>query len=356
MNIVNLDSYFKTVRGYDYEDRLFRNLGASLVLATARSEDEIVQASRGCEVILVEHADTPVTKGVIDRLDDCRLIAKYAVGFDNVDVAAATARGIIVCHAPNFCAEEVSDHAVALLLALARRVVQFNNHVRQGGWFDLQVEPPLRRTKHRVLGLVGFGRIARLVARKLKPFGVKILAYDPFLDPRSAEVEGATLVSLERLFADSDFVSVHTPLTEETRHFICARLLALMKPTSFIVNTSRGPVIDEEALIQTLREKRIAGAALDVTEVEPLPASNPLRGLDNVILTPHQAATSVESLVDVRATIAASVEAFCKGYWPEFVVNRDVKPSRPLRSWQEFAQTKDRLARLDDAGQLVDLH
>lgn len=354
MIIANIDSYFKQIRGYEYEERVFRKLGAALILATTQTEDEIVEACRGCEVVVVEHADTPVTKAVIDQLASCRLIAKYAVGFDNIDVSAATQRGIIVCHAPNFCAEEVSDHAVALLLALTRRVVQFNDHVRQGGWFDLTVEPPLRRMKNRVLGLVGFGRIARLVAQKLQPFGVKILAHDPFIDRNTAETRGVALVSLEKLFSESDFVSVHTPLTKDTRHLIGARLLGLMKPTSYLVNTSRGPVIDEAALFEALRENRIAGAALDVTEIEPLPASSPLRGLKNLILTPHQAATSVESLDDVRYTIAASIEAYCKGYWPEFVANRDVKPSRPLKSWQEFTETKDRLVRLDQAGRLVD--
>ncbi len=354
MKIVNIDSYFKEIRGYDYEDHLLRKLGCSLVLATTRTEDEIVQACRGCEAVIVEHADTPVTKAVIDRLDDCRMIAKYAVGVDNVDVSAATQCGIIVCHAPNFCAEEVSDHAVALLLALTRRVVQFNDHVRKGGWFDLTIAPSLRRTKNRVLGLVGFGRIARLVAQKLKPFGVKILAYDPFIDPKIAEAQGVALVELEKLLAESDFVSVHTPLTKDTRHLIGARLLGLMKPTSFLVNTSRGPVIDEAALFETLRDKRIAGAALDVTEIEPLPATSPLRTLDNLILTPHQGATSIESLDDVRYTIAASVEAFCNGYWPEFVANREVKPKIPLKPWQVFAESKDRIARIDDSGRLID--
>jgi D-3-phosphoglycerate dehydrogenase / 2-oxoglutarate reductase len=355
VRIINIDSYFKDIRGYDYERRLLHRLGASLVLATARTEDDIVQACRGCAVVLVEHADTPVTKAVINRLDDCHLIAKYSVGLDNVDVAAATQRRIIVCHAPNFCAEEVSDHAVALLLALTRRIVQLNEHVRRGGWFDLTIEPPMRRTKNRVLGLVGFGRIARLVAEKLKPFGVRILAFDPFVDPKTAEAHGVALVSLEKLFAESDFVSIHTPLTKDTRHLIGARLLGLMKPTSFLVNTSRGLVIDEVALFESLRDRRIAGAALDVTGVEPLPASSPLRGLDNVILTPHQAATSLDSLNDVRYTIAASVEAYHKGYWPEFVANRDVKSTKPLRAWQKFAESKDRLVRLDDSGRLVDL-
>lgn len=354
MKIINIDSYFKDIRGYAYEERVLAKLGASLILATTRNEDEIVEACRGCEVVVVEHADTPVTKAVIDELDGCRLIAKYAVGFDNVDVSAAMQRGIIVCHAPNFCAEEVSDHAVALLLALTRRVVKFNEQVRKGAWFDLTLEPPLRRTRNRVLGLVGFGRIARLVAQKLRGFGVKVLAYDPFIDPKTAEAQGVKLVGLEKLFAESDFISIHTPLTKETRHLVGARLLSLMKPTSFLVNTSRGPVIDEAALFETLRHKRIAGAALDVTEIEPLPASSPLRGLDNLILTPHQGATSVESLDDVRFTIAASIEAYCKGYWPESVANRDVKPSRPLKSWQEFSASKDRVVQLDDAGRLID--
>lgn len=353
MKIINIDSYFKGIRGYDYEDRLLRRMGASLVLTTVRTEDEIVEACRGCEVIVVEHADTPVTKKVIDRLDDCRMIAKYAVGFDNIDITAATQRGIVVCHAPNFCVEEVSDHTVALLLALARRVFQFNEHVRRGGWFDLTITPPIRRTKNKVLGLVGFGRIARLVAQKLKPFGVRIIAYDPFIDPKMAEAQGVILVGLEKIFTESDFVSIHTPLTKDSRHLIDAHLLGLMKPTSFLVNTSRGPVVDENALFETLRDKRIAGAALDVMEIEPLPAASPLRGLDNLILTPHQAATSVESLEDVRYTIAVSLEAYCKGYWPEFVANRDVHPKKTLKPWQEFAESKNRLARLDDAGCLA---
>ena len=185
-------------------------------------------------------------------------------------------------------------------------------------------------------------------------FGVTVLTHDPFIDRQTAEANDVTQVSVEKLFAESDFVSVHTPLTKETHHLIGSRLLSLMKPTSFLVNTSRGPVIDEAALFVALRDRRIAGAALDVTEIEPLPASSPLRGLDNVILTPHYAASSVESLDALRYTGAASIEAYCKGYWPEFVANPEVKRKYNLKPWKEFAASGNRLVRLDAAGQLVD--
>ncbi|MFZ0634044.1 MAG: C-terminal binding protein [Candidatus Acidiferrales bacterium] len=355
MKIINTDSYFNDIRGYGYEQRLAKKLGASLILATVHEEPDIIAACARCEIVLVEHADTPVNKNVIAHLDACQLIVKYAVGVDNVDISAATQRGIVVCHTPNFCIEEVSDHAVALLLALARRVVQFNDHVRAGGWAEPTIDPPLRRMRNRVVGLVGFGRIARLVAQKMSEFGVKILAFDPFLDPKTIEERGAKPVDLEALFAKSDYISVHTPLTKDTRHLIGAKLLARMKPTSFLINTSRGPVIDEAALCDALRETRIAGAALDVTEIEPLPGSSPLRSFRNVILTPHYAANSIESLEDLRYEGAAAIEAYCKGFWPEFVVNPQVQPKRALAPWKEFEAKADRLARLDASGQLVDI-
>jgi D-3-phosphoglycerate dehydrogenase len=354
MKIINIDSYFQPIRGYDFEDRLVRALGSSLILATLRTEPEIIQACAGCEVVLLEHPYTPLSAAVIDGLDDCRLVVKYSVGLDNVDVSAATERGIIVCHAPYFCVEEVSDHAVALIMCSARQVVQFNDHVHRSGWAGLPLVPPLRRTKNRVLGLVGFGRIARLVAQKMSGFGVTILTHDPFIDESTAEAHRAALVSMEKLFAESDFISIHTPLTKDTRHLIGSRLLNLMKPTSFLVNTSRGPVIDEAALVVALSDKRIAGAALDVAEVEPLPASSPLRALNNVVLTPHCAANSADSLNDLRYTGAASIEAYCKGYWPEFPANPPVRPKHNLKPWAEFAASQNRLVRVDAAGQLVD--
>lgn len=355
MKIINVDSCFKDIRGYGYEERLASRLGSTLILAMARTDAAIIEACAGCEIILVEHADTPLNKNVIDRLDTCQLVVKYAVGIDNIDVSAASERGIMVCHTPNFCIEEVSDHAVALLMALVRRIVQFNDYVRSGGWANLTITPPLRRAQNRVLGLVGFGRIARLVAQKMAGFGMKTLAFDPYLDSKEIEAKGAKPVELNTLFAESDYISVHTPLTRNTRHLIGAELLARMKPTSFLINTSRGPVIEEVALCDALREKRIAGAALDVTEIEPLPGSSPLRSFDNVILTPHYAANSVESLSDLRYAGATAIEAYCKGFRPEFVVNPQVLTKVTLKPWDDFAIRTDRIVRLDASGQLVDI-
>jgi D-3-phosphoglycerate dehydrogenase / 2-oxoglutarate reductase len=351
---INVDSYFRDSRGYTYEEHLLNKLGSELILASVRTVPEIIQACAGCEIVMVEHPDTPINEAAIGGLPDCNLILKYAVGVDNVDLQAATNYGIVVCHIPNFCVEEVSDHAAAMLLALARQVVPYNDSVRGGGWAEFTPEPPMRRLRNRVLGLVGFGRIARRFAEKMRSFGVKVLVFDPFIDQQTAQSQGATLVSREELFAQSDFVSVHTPLTQQTRHSIGADLLKLMKPTSSIINTSRGPVIDEVALSTILQENRIAGAALDVTEVEPLPASGPLRKLHNVLITPHCAANSVESLNDLRYTGAASLEAYCKGYLPEFVANPGVRPKQNLKPWKEFAASDNRLVRLDPEGKLVE--
>ena len=351
---INVDSYFRERRGYTYEEHLLSQLGSELILASVRTVPEIIQACAGCEIVMVEHPDTPINEAAISDLTDCGLILKYAVGVDNVDLKAATNHGIVVCHIPNFCVEEVSDHAAAMLLALARGVVPYNDSVRWRGWGEFKPEPPMRRLRNRILGLVGFGRIARRFAEKIRGFGLKVLVFDPYVDQQTAQSLGATLVSVEELFAQSDFVSVHTPLTQQTHHSIGADLLKLMRPTSFIINTSRGPVIDEVALCTVLQDCSIAGAALDVTEVEPLPASSPLRTLHNVLITPHCAANSVESLNDLRYTGAASLEAYCKGYLPEFIANPSVRPKRSLRPWKEFAANNTRLVRLDSAGKLIE--
>jgi D-3-phosphoglycerate dehydrogenase / 2-oxoglutarate reductase len=288
--------------------------------------------------VLVEHPDTPVTRKVIDALDDCWLIAKYSIGLDNIAVKACTERGIIVCHAPNFCVSEVSDHAVALLLNLARRIKVFDERVQHGGWHDLELKTPLRRLKTQTLGLLGFGKIARLVASKMKPFEVRMLCFDPYVTAQTASDCGVEIVDLGTLLQESDFLSIHAPLTSETYHLIGAPQLKLMKATAWIVNTSRGPLIDEAALAVALLNETIAGAALDVTETEPLSASSALRGLKNVILTAHHAAVSQESLEELRETLAKSIEAVCRGHWPNFVANPSVAPRRHFRPWSEFAR------------------
>jgi D-3-phosphoglycerate dehydrogenase len=329
--IVNLDTCFGWPEGYAQERALTASLPMEWVMLKVVTEDEIIAVSHEADVVLVERFSTKITQRVIDALDRCRLIAKYAIGVDNIDIAAATEHGIVVCNAADYCVEEVSDHTVALLLACARRIVTIDRHVQRAGWHDVVFEVPLRRIRALTLGLVGFGRIARQVAQKFRGFGLRILAADPYVPKHDAAENEVELVSLNQLLRESDLISMHTPLTPETHKLIGQREFEMMKSSAFLVNTSRGAILDESALIRRLREGRIAGVALDVAEIEPLPANSPLRGLPNVILTAHYAGDSVESLRDVHRTMGESISSVLQDYWPPFPVNSTVTPRVPLK-------------------------
>lgn len=324
--VVNIDCNFD----YPYELGRLAGVGADLILAKCRTEDDIIAAAADADVLVVEGAKTPVTARVIGALRRCRAIVKYAVGVDNIDVAAATRHGIVVANAADYCTEEVSDHAVALLLAAARQVMSMDRQIRAGGWNDYVRPRPLRRISELTLGLVGLGRIARATARKVEGFRLRILGADPYV-AAGATGPGIEVVPLERLLRESDLVSVHVPLTAETRGFLSEASFRAMKPTAIVVNTSRGGVIDEPALVRALQEKWIAGAALDVMAEEPLPAASPLRGFDQVILTPHLGSDSTDSMAHVRRTVVDSIEAILGGVWPPFPVNPRVDPRVPLR-------------------------
>ncbi len=331
LQIVNVDCNFT----YDEEKRRIEAAGAELVLRKARTEAEIIAACAQASVVLLENADTPLTARVISALPACRAIIRYGVGIESVDLAEATRRGVVVANAADFCTEEVSDHAAALLLASVRRIAFFDRQLRAGGWQNFKLVPPLRRARCLTLGLIGWGRIAQAVARKLQGFQPRMVATDPFvrtLPPGS----GVELVSMERLLRESDLVSIHVPLNPETRHLIGEKALQLMKPSAFLVNTSRGGVVDQAALVRALEEKRLGGAALDVFEEEPLPVSSPLRAMEQITLTPHYAASSQDSMAHLHGTVSDSVEAVLKGYWPPFPVNLQVQPRFPLRPWSEF--------------------
>lgn len=328
---VNIDCNFD----YAYERRRLAERGIDLHERKSAGEDEIRRACADADAVILEGAKTPMTARVIGSLGRCRVIAKYAVGVDNIDVAAATQAGIVVANAADYCTEEVSDHAVALLLAAARRVVAMDRFVREGGWTGFTRSRPLRRVSQLTLGFIGMGRIARAAARKMAGFQLRMIAADPFL-PASAVVPGVELRPMEEVLRTADLVSVHVPLSPATRGLIGEAAFRVMKPTAILVNTSRGPVVDERALIAALREQRIAGAALDVVEEEPLPAASPLREFANVILTPHTAADSSDSLQHARQTVTDSVAAVLTGYWPPFPVNSAVTPRAPLKPWAEF--------------------
>jgi len=250
------------------------------------------------------------------------------VGYDRIDVGAATQHGVLVANSPRFCIEEVSDHAVMLLMACARRLPQQVDAFRRQGWSRppaVDAMGPVRRMREQTLGFVGFGKIARLTAEKMAGFGMRYLAHDPYLTPEAVRPWRVELVSLDELCRSSDFITVHALLNAETRGVLGAAQFAAMKPTAYVVNTSRGGTIDEIAMTHALREGRIAGAALDVLEQEPPHPDNPLLTLPNVLLTAHTAGHGVSSMLDNRQQSVDQVLRFLGGLWPTALVNPEVK-------------------------------
>jgi D-3-phosphoglycerate dehydrogenase len=252
----------------------------------------------GAEVVI--SGGLPLDEAVFAGLVRARFVLRPYVGYDDIDVEAATRHGILVANVPDTFVEEVANHALALILAANRRLAGMDRFVRDGRW--AAGEDPwvaarsIARLSVMTLGLVGFGTIGRLVAARARPFGLRLLAADPYVAPETAAEHGVRLVPLEALLRESDVVSVHALLTRETRHLLDAARLSLMKPTAILVNTSRGPVVDEAALVEALRAGRLAGAALDVFETEPLDPRSPLARLDEVILAPHLGSYSVEGV------------------------------------------------------------
>ena len=300
-------------------------LGVELRPAQCKSEEEIIELTRGADGVLNCYAK--MTARVIENLQRCKIIARYGIGVDNVDLAAATKARILVTNVPDYCIDEVSDHALALLLALARRIVEANGAVKAGAW-DVVAHAGIRRLRGQTLGLIGFGRIAKALASKVQALGMKVLVYDPYLEPVAIAHHGAEAGSLDRILADADAISIHVPLSEETHNLIGERELARMKPTAFLINTSRGGIVDERALAIALKENRLGGAALDVLAVEPPPHDHPLRQAPNIILTPHLAFYSRESVIELQTKAAEEVARALRGEPPRSPVTRIAKVSR----------------------------
>jgi len=254
------------------------------------------------------------------RMPKCRIIARYGIGVDTIDLDAATAAGIIVTNNPTYCIEEVAEHTMALLLACARKVAFYDRLVRAGRW-EVPPGKPMFRLAGRTLGLVGFGNIARQVAARAAAFGMRILFFDPFVK----DAPGAKAVDLNVLLQEADFVSLHPPLTPQTRKLMNDGAFEKMKPTAFLINCARGPVVDTDALVRALDAKRIAGCALDTVDPEPLPDPHPLRGRDNVIVLPHAAWYSEQAMAGLQAGAPGEVRRVLSGEWPVNVVNRNVK-------------------------------
>ena len=280
----------------------------------------ILEATGDADAVLVTYAR--ITGEMIRHMKRCRIIARYGIGVDNVDVEVATQSGIIVTNVPDYCIEEVSDHTISLLLALGRKLISANAHVHDGLW-EMSSVVPIRRLRGSVIGLIGFGRIARQVACKLQAFGMKVVAYDPYVPQevlRRADVQG---MNFEDLLSAADYISIHVPLGPSTSHIFNDVAFRRMKNTAYIINTARGGIIDEGALVKALDAREIAGAALDVLEIEP-PFGSPLLGREDVILTPHTSFYSEESLLELQTKVAEEVVRVLNGYLPRNPVNPEV--------------------------------
>ena len=315
------------------ERAIIEAAGGRVIVQRVTSQEERAVLLKDAQCVLVSHA--PITAELLDRLPKLQLIVRGGVGLDTLDIPAATARGIVVAHYPHYCQPEVANHAVMLLLAVARKLIEHDRSIREGRYrgVPLGVSAPI---VGETIGIVGIGNIGRHFAKRAIALGMDAIAYDPYVgDEVFAALGVGRAASLEDLLRRADHVSIHTPLTSETRHMFGRAQFALMKPTSIIVNTARGPVIEEAALVEALRSRRIAGAGLDVFEVEPVAAGSPLRAFDNVALTPHSAFYSERSNTLVKQLIGKTVVAFMQGRWPdEFaeIPNRhEVKPRAKLR-------------------------
>jgi D-3-phosphoglycerate dehydrogenase / 2-oxoglutarate reductase len=317
------------IADYDFGDvnierDIIEGAGFRLVAAQCKSEDDVIEQGRDADGVLAQYAR--VGARAIDAFTRCRVIARYGTGVDIVDVEAATRRGIQVTNAPNeWCAEEVADHAVSLWLAAARKICEYDQATRRGEW-RWQTGQPIWRLRARIFGLLSFGSIARSIAERARPFGVEIWTHDPFLDESEIRRQNVRPVSFDELLEGSDYLIIQSPLTPETRHMFNRDTLRRMKKTAILVNTARGPIVEDEAIYQALTEGWIAGAALDDIEEEPAKqrdwrAVNPLFRLPNVIITPHAAYYSEESIATVRRIAAEEAVRVLKGLPPRSPVN-----------------------------------
>jgi len=297
-------------------------LGGAFVHKRCADIEEAIAFGREADGWIVQYMK-PIDERVFSACRKLRVVGRTGIGYDVIDVPAATEAGVVVTNVPSYCEEEVSDHAMALLLTCARRTALYTAAVKDGVW-DWKIGRPIARLRGRTLGLVGFGKIPRALVPKAKAFGLKVVCADPYLPAETAASEGVELVDFETLLGGADFISIHCPLTAETKGMFNARTFALMKPTAFLINTARGSIIDLPALVEALKAGRIAGAGLDVLPDEPPAEGEALLELDNVVVSPHVAWYSEDSIVDLQARIGRNVAMVCAGRRPEAVVNPEV--------------------------------
>lgn len=318
--------------GLPYNREGYNEVGAEFVEQPCQTEDEIIAATADASAVFA--ILQPLNKKVIENMKRCRIISCVGIGYNHVDIKVATQHGISVSNVPDHCLEEVSDHAMALLLACARKIMPQIIAVSEGKWDSvMRAEirkkwPPIFRLRGQSLGLVGLGRIARALVPKAKGFGLRVIAYDPYIPKSVAQGLGVELVEFDHLLRESDFISLHVFLGDETRNMMGLEQFKKMKSTAYLINTARGGLVDEQALYTALTQGYIAGAGLDVTEPEPPDLSDPLFKLENVLLTPHCSFYSDESVLELNRRAEEEVFRVLRGEWPRNLVNPQVKEVR----------------------------
>ena len=317
---VIVDGYSHSGCTFASQRKLFSENGIDFAVENCRSEEEIIEKCKDADAILTVYGK--ITKNVIQALQHCKVIVRFGIGVDIIDIEAATAKGIPVCNIPDYCIEEVATHAMALILSLERKVMLYNNSVRKGMW-DSHAGYPVHRLSTQVIGFIGFGNIAREAAKYAKAFGFEVVTYDPYLSEEICKEHNARKVELDELYREADVISVHVPLTKDTEHLINKDGIAKMKDGVIIINTSRGPLVCEKDLIEGIKSGKIKAAGIDVSESEPIHDPNhELYQYENLIVTPHAAFDSVESLAEMFEKVALTAIKVINGEMPYNVVNK----------------------------------
>jgi D-3-phosphoglycerate dehydrogenase len=325
---------------YALELEALAPLGVDLIEVNTGDANEFVEAARDAHAVITSWG-FPLRGSTISKLETCKVIGVASIGVDMIDVDAATEAGVVVTNTPDIFVEEVADHAMMLLLTMARAAKATNRASQEGIWFEARAIPSaIPRLTGQTLGLLGFGNVARSTARRAKPFGLRIMAYDPYVSEVMMINEGVEPVTFDQLLQHSDYLSVHAALTDETRHMMSAEQFCAMKSSAVIINTARGPIIAETALIRALEDGVIAGLAADVLETEPPARDNPLLVMDNVFITPHTASASARMALETRRRTAREVALVLSGRWPLSCVNPTVLPKTQLKRWQPISMDR----------------
>jgi len=303
----------------EVEEQTLKELDVELILSPSRDEETSIRYVSDADALVQDAA--PVTEKVLEAAKKCKIVSELGIGVNNIDIPAATRRGIYVANVPDYCIDEVSDHALALVLALERKINILDEKVKAGEW-GLEEAKPILRLRGQTYGIFGFGNIGHAVAKKAQAFGFNVIAADPFVSSEEAKRFGVELVGFERLLRNSDVISIHASLSKSTQHMFNKEALAKMKNTAYLVNVARGALVDQRALYNALKSGKIAGAALDVVEKEPPELDEPLFSLDNIVLTPHVAYYSETSYIEVRKRALGEVVRVLKGGEPQNWLNR----------------------------------